>query len=156
MGKGGRIHRGYLNARFRETALAMHRQGLVKNGNPDSWHNHFLRASFDTEGSHAGVPKEIRGFFEGHVKDISWVYNRSDEIHEGDNQKWYRQIEPLVSLEPDKASMQAEFEVREKSFLSRVERAEALLAELGKNSAYLNRLRLNLPNQGPNLLFIHG
>lgn len=132
MGKGGPMARGWLNDNFRETALALHRQGLVKNGDAASWHSHYLRHSFETEGAHAGVPKEIRGFFEGHVKDIAWVYNNSDTIHESDFEKWFLKLEPFVSLEPDRAALQVEFEEREKSLIKRVERAESFLAELKK------------------------
>jgi len=118
--------------RFRETATALAKHGLLKNFDPRSWHPHALRASFDTEGAHAGVKKEVRGYFEGHLADIMYVYNNSDEIHPEDLQREYRRMERFVSLEPDKASIQAEFEAREKSLLSRIEKAEALLADLRK------------------------
>lgn len=62
-------------------ALALHRQGLVSNGNPASWHSHALRHSFETESAHAKVKAEIRNFFEGHIAGIQFIYNHTDEIH---------------------------------------------------------------------------
>ena len=130
MGKGGPMNASHLNATLKGTARALFRQGLVKNGDATAWHSHALRHSFETEGAHAKVAKEMRGFFEGHVFDISFVYNHSDTIHEEDLISAYLQIEPLVSLEPDEHTIRAEFAEREKSLLSRVEKAEALLSEL--------------------------
>lgn|GEM_PF-3404796 len=44
--------------------------------------------------------------------------------------KEYLRIELYLSLEPGRQTVEAEFEEREKSLIKRIERAEALLAEL--------------------------
>lgn len=133
LGKGKRPIAGvYLNSRFKLTALRLHKQGIISNGQPGAWRVYALRHSFETEASHAGVKAEIRDFFLGHLRGIQWTYNHRDELHPEDLEKEYAKIEPLVSLEPDKAIIEAGFEEREKSLLKRVESAEALLAELKK------------------------
>lgn len=114
MGKGGPMSVGNLNEVMRSTALSLARQGLVKNDNPRSWHSHFLRHSFETEGAHARAVKEVRGFFEGHVHDIAWVYNHTDALHEEDMITEYLKIEPYVSLSPNEAELRAEYDRREK------------------------------------------
>jgi Phage integrase family len=130
MGKGGPMDSGNLNAAMKDTALALFRQGLILNGNPESWHSHALRHSFETESSHAGVKGEIRDYLEGHISGITWTYNHRDEIHPQDFEKEWLKIEPYVSLEPDRTALQNEFEGRETTLLRRLEAAEALLSAL--------------------------
>jgi integrase len=120
----------WLNERFRLTALRLHKQGLVKNGSPGSWHVYALRHSFETEASHARVPSEIRDFLLGHLRGIQWVYNHRDQLYPEDVEREYAKMEPYVSLEPDKLTVRTEFEEREKSLLKRLEAAENLLEQL--------------------------
>jgi integrase len=130
MGKGGPMNEAHLNDTLKRTAIALFKQGLIQNGQPKSWHSHALRHSFETEGSHAGVRSEIRNYFEGHIEGITWTYNHTDEIHPEDFEKEWLKIEPFVSLEPDKAALQNQFEERERSLVRRLEAAEALLSAL--------------------------
>jgi hypothetical protein len=99
-----------LNERPKRMAMQLHRAGKVKNSNPSSWHSHPLRSSFETEGSHAGVPKQVRGYFEGHLADIMWVYNHRDEIYPEDLVREYQKIEPFVSLDPDEVAIRKKVE----------------------------------------------
>jgi integrase len=101
---------------FHDTARKLGESGLLKNSNVRSYHPHALRASFETEGSHAGVKAEVRDFFMGHIGAIQWLYNHRDEIHPEDLEKEYRRIEPLVSLNPGQANLREEFEKREANF----------------------------------------
>ncbi|MDG6990624.1 MAG: hypothetical protein JRM99_04300 [Nitrososphaerota archaeon] len=114
---------------LREAARRLGAAGLLKNPDLRSWHPHALRHSFSTECKHAKVDNEIREYFEGHVSGVKFVYQHP-ELHEQDFVKEYRKIEPFVSISPDRAAIEGEYAEREKSLLSRVERAEALLSEL--------------------------
>lgn len=133
MGKGGPMSVGNLNEALRRMALRLARQGLVRNANPQSWHSHYLRHSFETEAAHAGVPKEVRGFFEGHVTDIAWVYNHTDAIHEEDLVSAYLKLEPYVSLDQTEATMKRDYEEKERVLLRRLaaleERVSRMTAE---------------------------
>jgi integrase len=119
----------WFNTVLKRTAGALHRQGLIENGSVESWHTHFLRHSFETEASHAGVKAEFRDYFLGHVSGIQWLYNHRDELHPEDLAREYAKIEPFVSLDPDGAALRREFEGREFAMkeefeqrLSRIER----------------------------------
>jgi len=125
-----RMDQRRLNLVLKKAALPLARQGAVRNATPQSWHVHYLRHSFETEASHAGVRGEIRDYFMGHLDGIMWTYNHRDEIHPEDLVKEYLRIELYLSLEPGRQTVEAEFEEREKSLIKRIERAEALLAEL--------------------------
>ncbi|MDG7007110.1 MAG: hypothetical protein JRN06_02560 [Nitrososphaerota archaeon] len=116
---------------LREAARKLGTAGLLKNPDLRSWHPHALRHSFSTECKHAKVDNEMREYFEGHVSGVKFVYQHP-ELHEEDFVKEYRKVEPFVSINPDRAAIEGEFAEREKSLLSRVERAESLLAELRK------------------------
>jgi integrase len=130
IGKGGPMALDWLNSSMKGVALRLARGGLVRNAEPRSWHSHYLRHSFETELSHGGMKAEIRDFFLGHTAGIQWSYNHRDELHEDDLRKEYSKVEPYISLEPDKVTIQAEFADREKSLVRRLETAESLLAEL--------------------------
>ena len=60
---------------------------------------------------------------------MKFVYQHP-ELHEEDSVKEYRKVETFVSINPDRAAIEGEYAEREKSLLSRVERAESPLAEL--------------------------
>lgn len=107
-----------LNNSMKRAAIKLFKQGLVKNGQPRAWHSHALRHSFETQASHARVSNEIRNFFEGHSNGITAIYNHRAEIFESDLASEYLKIEPLVSLNPDRVTLQAEFGSREKQMLS--------------------------------------
>lgn len=130
MGKGGPMSAYHLNSVLRETALALHRQGLVENGNPRSWHTHYLRHSFETEASHAEVKAEIRDFFLGHLKGIQWVYNHRDELHPEDLERDWLKIEPFVSLDYTKALAEREAESKERELLRLVRELSEKVARL--------------------------
>ncbi len=90
---------GWLNTCFKETAMRLHKQGLVKNGDSHAWHVYVLRHSFSTECSHAEVKPEVREFWMGHVSAISWVYQHP-ELHEDDFVREYQKVEAYLSLNP--------------------------------------------------------
>jgi integrase len=50
----------WLNDCMKTAASRLFSQGLIENGNPASWPSHYLRHSFSTECSHAGVKPEVR------------------------------------------------------------------------------------------------
>jgi ribosome biogenesis SPOUT family RNA methylase Rps3 len=87
----------WLDERFRLTALRLHKQGLVKNGSPDSWHVYALRHSFETEAGHARVPSEIRDSLLDDLRGIQWVYNHRDQLYPEDVEKEYAKIFVFVS-----------------------------------------------------------
>jgi integrase len=103
---------------LRDAAKALGEKGLLRNSNPESWHPHALRHSFETEASHAGVKAEFRDYFLGHVGGIQWVYNHRDEIHPEDLVAEWSRIEPYVSLNPDQAVVRRESSERERSILN--------------------------------------
>jgi integrase len=111
----GPMSPGWLNACFKESAVRLHKQGLVSNGDSDSWHVYALRHSFSTECAHAEVNREVREFWMGHVSAISWVYQHP-ELHEEDFVREYSKVEPYLSLNPTEvvteARVRAEFEDR--------------------------------------------
>ncbi|MDG7047619.1 MAG: hypothetical protein JRN61_01415 [Nitrososphaerota archaeon] len=99
----------------------------LKNSNIRSWHSHALRASFETEASHAGVKAEIRDYFMGHLTGIQWTYNHRDELHPEDLVAEYRKIEPYVSLNPNAAVVREELDnvrARDAELIKRVESLE--------------------------------
>ncbi len=49
------IFQGRMSATVQKTALALHREGIVKNGNPASWRSHYLRHVWETQAAHAGM-----------------------------------------------------------------------------------------------------
>lgn len=131
LGKGGApMNYGWIDEKLRDTAARLFKEALVKNGNPESWHTHALRHSFETEAAHAGVKSEIRDYFLGHVGGIQWIYNHRDEIHPEDLEKEYLKIEPYVSLEPGEITIREEYEQKEKRLYDRVIRLEEQLAAL--------------------------
>jgi integrase len=117
----GPMSPGWLNCCFKETAMRLHKQKLVSNGESDSWHIYALRHSFSTECAHAEVNREVREFWMGHVSAISWVYQHP-ELHEEDFVREYSKVEPYLSLNPSEVvterKVRAEFEDR----LQRLER----------------------------------
>ena len=124
----------YLGKLLKATAKRLMDQGLIEEYPLSSWRSHQLRASFETEAAHAGVKKEVRGFFEGHLGDIKWVYDNSDTLHEADLIAEYAKIEPLVSLDSDEATIRGEYETREKTLRTEF---EALKADWEKMQARL-------------------
>lgn len=111
--KGGEtlISGAWLNKQLQETAARLFAQGLIRNGDPKSWHTHALRHSFETEGSHGGARKEVLGYLEGHLRDIMWVYNHRDDVHPEDlDREYLEKIEPFVSLDPSAAEVRRELE----------------------------------------------
>lgn len=102
---------------LKTAARKLGRSGLLKNPNLRSWRPHYLRHSFETEASHAGVKAEIRDFFLGHVGGVQWVYNHRDEIHPEDLEKEYAKIEPFVSLDYTKAVADRDAEDKDRNLL---------------------------------------
>jgi integrase len=128
-----------LNDRLKRTALLLSKSGQVQNADPRSWHNHSLRHSFETEGSHSGAKKEIRGFFMGHVSDIMWVYNASDEIHEGDLRAEYLKMEPYLSLDETETKLRTEFEAKQADIVSRYEQILKKYEEVAQELAQIRQ-----------------
>jgi integrase len=128
---GGRGFVGYdsLADTFKGTAIKLGAQGLLKNADRRSWHPHALRHSFSTECKAARVDNEVREFFLGHVSGISYVYQHQ-EIHEEDILAEYAKVEPLVSLNPDEASIRQDFAKREKEIRSEFEALRQNFEEL--------------------------
>jgi integrase len=128
----GPMSPGWLNRCFKETAVRLHKQGLISNGESDSWHVYALRHSFSTECSHAEVNREVREFWLGHVSAISWVYQHP-ELHEEDFFREYLKVEPYLSLNPSEVVVEervkAEFEDR----LQRLEHQIQEYASRGKD-----------------------
>jgi integrase len=115
---------------FRSAAAHLAEKGLLKNPDVRAWRAHNLRHSFETGLAHAGVTKEVRGYFMGHLHDIQWVYNHRDEVHPEDLVKEYQKGEPAVSLNPTRAVIQEEFYDREKTFMTEINRLHRLYDEL--------------------------
>jgi integrase len=118
----GPLSPGWLNECFKETAVKLHKEKLILNGDPDCWHIYALRHSFKTEAEHAGVKSGIVEFFMGHNKGIAWTYDNRDQLHPTDFEEEYAKVEPYVSLNPSEVvveeKVKAEFEGR----LERLER----------------------------------
>jgi integrase len=130
IGRGGApLNYDWIDDQFRGVALKLHKEGLVVNGNPKSWHTHALRHSFETEASHAGVKAEIRDYFLGHVGGIRWVYNHRDEVHPEDLVKEYLRIEPYVSLEQTQTAVRKEYEDREMILIKRLAALEERVSQ---------------------------
>lgn len=119
--RGGPQSQGWLNYQLKRAAKRLVKQGLVKDGNPRSWHVHYLRHSFESEASHAEVKAEIRDFFEGHLGGIMWVYNQRAELHPDDLEREYLRLEPFVSMEFDETTVRREYETRERALRSEFE-----------------------------------
>lgn len=121
LGKGGGpMSVGNLNEVMRRTAMAQHRQGLVKNGNPKSYHSHYLRHSFKSEAEHSGVKSALVEFFLGHNTGIEQVYDNRDELHPEDFVEAYKKLEPHISLEFTKAVLTEKFEEERKSWIMEI------------------------------------
>ncbi|MGD0145945.1 MAG: tyrosine-type recombinase/integrase [Nitrososphaerales archaeon] len=135
LGKSGMtMDRAHLNGVLQQMATRLFRQGMVKNGDPGSWHTHYLRHSFETEASHAGVKAELRDFFAGHMKGIQWIYNHRDELHEEDLVKEYRKVEPYVSLNQTEAVLKGEFEEERRSWITEIQELKRQVARLAGSS----------------------
>jgi integrase len=133
----------WLNTRFRESAIRLHSQGLVKNGDPESWHTHNLRHSFRTECAHSGVEAEISEYWLGHVAGIAYLYNHQGELHPDELAREYAKVEPFVSLDHNKTTMREEHEKTEKSLLRKVLELEK------KIDAILSQPSVASARQGP-------
>ncbi|MGA2665113.1 MAG: site-specific integrase [Nitrososphaerales archaeon] len=120
----------WLGREMRRMALRLHKQGLIKNGDPASWHTHYLRHNFKTEASHAKIEADAVEFFMGHLAGIQWVYNHTAESHEEDLIAQYEKLEPFVSLDYTETTMRTDFESREKMYLNRVLSLEKTVEEL--------------------------
>jgi integrase len=130
--KHGPMSPGWLNKAFKRTAMRLRKQGLISNGDPDSWHIYALRHSFSTECAHAEVNREVREFWMGHVSAIAWVYQHP-ELHEEDFVKEYAKVEPYVSLNQSELVVEervkAQFEARLGNLESQLQ--EYLLRRIG-------------------------
>lgn len=125
LGKAGRpVDFSWLNERMRRMALRLSAQGLIKNGNPRSWHSHSLRHNFRSEAAHAGIKSEIAEFLMGHIGGIVYVYNHRDELHPDDLVKEYLKVEPFVSLDYTETALRQEYESREETLLRKVLKLE--------------------------------
>lgn len=134
MGKGGPMSVGNLNGLMRRSAMAQHRQGLVKNGYPGSYHSHYLRHSFKSEAEHAGVKSAFVEFFMGHQRGIEQTYDNRDELHPEDYEAAYRRLEPHVSLEFTKALLTEKFEEERKSWIIEIASLRQEVARLAGSS----------------------
>ena len=112
---------GWLNSCFKAAALRLHKQGLISNGDPDSWHVYALRHSFSTECAHAEVNREVREFWLGHVSAISWVYQHP-KLYEEDFVSEYQKVEPYLSLNPSEVLVEERVKAEFESRLERLER----------------------------------
>lgn len=133
---------------FRGTAAQLGAQGLLKNPDPRSWHPHYLRHSFKTEGLHVGVRGEMMEFFLGHKEGIKWVYSHTDEVHPEDIEAAYRKIEPAVSLLPDRVRAAEEFTGREYELRREIDRLGQMYAELKREIRSSQTQRPSLPEVG--------
>lgn len=70
-----------------------------------------LRHSFSTECAHAGVRREIREFWMGHISGIAFVYQHGDELHEEDFIQEYAKAKLLTLRE------RTDFEAYERALL---------------------------------------
>lgn len=107
----------WLDSQLKLAAARLHREGLVENGEPGSWHTHALRHSFSSECSHAGVKPEVREYWMGHVSGIAWVYQHP-ELHQGDMAAEYAKVEPFVSLDRTETVVRQGYEERERAIMS--------------------------------------
>ena len=88
----GPLSPGWLNECFKETAMKLHREGLISNGERDCWHVYALRHSFKTEAEHAGMKSGIVEFLMGHNKGIAWTYDNKDQLHPSDLSRSTRRL----------------------------------------------------------------
>ena len=109
----------WLNDCMKTAASRLFSQGLIENGDPTSWHSHYLRHSFSTECSHAGVKPEVREYWMEHLSGISWVYQHP-ELHRQDLVEEYRKVEPFVSLDYSETTMREEFDEERKSWITEI------------------------------------
>lgn len=130
-----------IRSNFRDTAIRLGKQGLLRNPNAASWSPHKLRHSFRTEGLHAGVKSEIMEYFSGRTEGIKWIYTHTDEIHPEDLLVAYKKMEPVVSLHPDRTVAAEEFSSREREFTSEIARLHQLYAELKKELKDVRSMR---------------
>ena len=127
--KGG-LDREWLNISLKRMALRLSSQGLIQNGHRESWHTHYLRHSFKTEGEHAKVSSGIIEFFMGHLEGISWCYDNRDQVHEQDFSEAYTKLEPYVSLSQTEATLKEGYETKERQIVSEYLELKRLYGEL--------------------------
>lgn len=120
-----------LTTEFRRTALRLHGEGLIQNGNPNSWHSHALRHSFKTECNHAGIEDSTSEAWMGHLGGIEATYNHQREIHPEDLVKEYAKVEPFVSLDYTESTLREEFEEERKSWLTELVSLKEEIRRLG-------------------------
>jgi integrase len=121
----GPLSPGWLNECFKETAMKLHREGLISNGARDCWHIYALRHSFKTEAEHAGVKSGVVEFLMGHNKGISWTYDNRDQLHPGDFEEEYAKVEPFLSLDYTEALSKREIEARNEEVMKLIRELQA-------------------------------
>ncbi len=118
----GPLSPSWLNECFKGTAMKLHREGLISNGDPDCWHIYALRHSFKTEAEHAGVKSGVVEFLMGHNKGISWTYDNRDQLHPADFEQEYAKLEPYLSLNPSEVLVEERVKAQFEDRLERLER----------------------------------
>lgn len=133
---------------FRDTAVKLGTQGLLKNPDPRSWHPHALRHSFKTEAEHLNVQSQVIEFWMGHTQGIKWVYSHSSEVHPEDITAAYKKLEPALSLLPDRVRAEEEFTARERTLREEMDRLHAMYLELRKEVEAARTTHPSLPKVG--------
>jgi hypothetical protein len=123
----------WLGRELKAMAMRMSRNGLIKNGEPLSWHSHALRHSFSTECSHAGVKPEVREYFMGHVSGVSWVYQHN-ELHLDDIVSEYQKVEPYLSLDFSEVRARRETEQADQKLLQIILELQKKVSRLEEQS----------------------
>ncbi|MDG7021305.1 MAG: tyrosine-type recombinase/integrase [Nitrososphaerota archaeon] len=108
----------YLNQALKKAVRHLADAGQLSNTDPAHWSSHIFRKAFRTECSHAKVPLDTAEFWLGHERGVVAVYDRSDELHEGDFREEYRRLEPYVSLDENATTLKDEYEAREREIRS--------------------------------------
>jgi integrase len=137
----GPLDRAWLNVSLKRMAKRLSERGLISNGHPASWHTHYLRHSFKTEGEHAKVQSGLIEYFMGHLEGISWVYDNRDQVHEQDFSEAYTRLEPYVSLDFNEATAKEEMKNREKLLQAKYEEVLRTVDALKKALAESGVLR---------------
>jgi integrase len=132
----------YLNGRLRAAAMNLAAKGMVKNGNPSSWHSHMLRHSFKTEGEHAKVDSSFIEYMMGHEQGIAAVYDNRSEVYEADFVEAYKKMEPALSLDYNEAVASRQSEETGKEMLK-------LIIDLQRQVAEMKSQRASSGAQGP-------
>lgn len=145
--KYGPMSPGYLNSEFKETAMILHKQGLVSNGDPGAWHNYTLRHSYKSESEHAGARSGIVEYFMGHTAGISWVYNHRDELHPEDFEAEYLKIEPHLSLNPSEIEVERKVSARFEQQLAQTQGGDDGLRQGADSFWSLSSSRIHLRTQ---------